>query len=137
MAHCDPPAGPTLSIDQTKINNRTNALFTVVDLSNANGMKRAACIAFVVLFGLPVPVKSGPLEDGQAAYDRRDYTTAWELWRPLAEEGQDSAQGYLGYMYETGKGVPRDDEEAVEWYRKAAEQGNAPALFPVSANGTI
>jgi TPR repeat protein len=30
----------------------------------------------------------------------------------------------LGYMYSTGKGVKQDYEEAVKWYRKAAEQGN-------------
>ena len=30
-------------------------------------------------------------------------------------------------MYHKGKGVPQDDAEAVKWYRKAAEQGNADA----------
>ena len=30
-------------------------------------------------------------------------------------------------MYDNGRGVPEDDREAVEWYRKAAEQGNAGA----------
>ena len=28
-------------------------------------------------------------------------------------------------MYQAGRGVPRDDQLAVQWYRKAAEQGNA------------
>jgi cyclophilin family peptidyl-prolyl cis-trans isomerase len=28
-------------------------------------------------------------------------------------------------MYANGRGVPKDDGEAVKWYRKAAEQGNA------------
>jgi TPR repeat protein len=30
-------------------------------------------------------------------------------------------------MYEDGKGVTRDLEQAVSWYQKAAEQGNAVA----------
>ena len=30
-------------------------------------------------------------------------------------------------MYDTGKGVLKDDKEAVKWYRKAAEQGDAKA----------
>jgi TPR repeat protein len=30
-------------------------------------------------------------------------------------------------MYAKGEGVPEDDAEAVKWYRKAAEQGNAQA----------
>ena len=32
-------------------------------------------------------------------------------------------------MYDTGRGVPQDDAEAVRWYRLAAEQGNASAQF--------
>ena len=30
-------------------------------------------------------------------------------------------------MYRYGWGVPEDDEEAVKWYREAAEQGHADA----------
>jgi len=30
-------------------------------------------------------------------------------------------------MYESGRGVEKDEEEAVKWYRKAAEQGYEPA----------
>jgi TPR repeat protein len=32
-------------------------------------------------------------------------------------------------MYQEGHGVAKDDREAVKWYRKAAEQGNAPAQY--------
>ena len=37
------------------------------------------------------------------------------------------AQYSLGWMYANGKGVPRDDAEAVRWYRLAAEAGDAIA----------
>ena len=30
-------------------------------------------------------------------------------------------------MYENGRGVAKDDYEAVKWYRKAADQGDARA----------
>jgi len=30
-------------------------------------------------------------------------------------------------MYRLGQGVPQDDQEAVRWYRLAAEQGHAAA----------
>jgi hypothetical protein len=30
-------------------------------------------------------------------------------------------------MYDTGRGVPQDDAEAVRWYRLAADQGHATA----------
>jgi TPR repeat protein len=30
-------------------------------------------------------------------------------------------------MYDNGEGVPENNSEAVKWYRRAAEQGNATA----------
>ena len=33
----------------------------------------------------------------------------------------------LGVMYANGEGVPEDDAQAVSWYRKAAQQGDASA----------
>jgi TPR repeat protein len=41
-------------------------------------------------------------------------------------------------MYANGRGVPQDYVEAVKWYRKAVEQGNAGAQFNLGvmyANG--
>ena len=44
-----------------------------------------------------------------------------------AESGNAEAQATLGSMYDNGRGVVKDDTEAVRWYRKAAEQGHAGA----------
>lgn len=46
-----------------------------------------------------------------------------------AEAGNAVAQFKLGSAYEYGKGVKKDQIEAVKWYRKAADQGNADAQF--------
>lgn len=35
----------------------------------------------------------------------------------------------LGMAYQSGIGVEKDEKEAVNWYRKAAEQGNVRAQF--------
>ena len=48
-------------------------------------------------------------------------------WRKAADNGNASAQGILGLCYSEGKGVPKDQVEAVNWHRKAADQGNAVA----------
>jgi TPR repeat protein len=45
-----------------------------------------------------------------------------------ALQGYAPAQGKLGFMYDTGAGIPEDDTEAVKWYRKAAEQGYGEAV---------
>ena len=44
-----------------------------------------------------------------------------------AEKGDALAQLILGVMYANGEGVPKDDAEAVRWYRLAADQGDARA----------
>ncbi|HVU29282.1 MAG TPA: tetratricopeptide repeat protein [Sphingomicrobium sp.] len=59
------------------------------------------------------------------AIERGDFATALRLARPRALAGDASAQHVLGYLYETGSGVPLDYEIAASWNRKAAEQGNA------------
>ena len=46
--------------------------------------------------------------------------------RQPAERGDASAQYQLGVCYDKGAGVQAN--EAVKWYRKAAEQGYAAAL---------
>ncbi len=59
-------------------------------------------------------------------------TTALELFRPLAEQGNATAQFYLGVMFDLGKGLPQEHAEAVRWYRKAAEQGQVEAQLSLA-----
>lgn len=68
-------------------------------------------------------------EAGQTAHERGDFTAAYEVWLPLAEQGYANAQFAIGEMYSFGNGVTEDDVEAEKWYRKAAEQGNSVAQF--------
>ncbi len=65
---------------------------------------------------------AGPIDDAAAAFMGGDYVTALRLLWPLAEQGDPTAQTILGNMYDEGKGVPQDYEEAVKWCRLAAEQ---------------
>ncbi|NEJ83619.1 hypothetical protein GR268_44990, partial [Rhizobium leguminosarum] len=50
------------------------------------------------------------------------YKELKEYVEGYTKDGDALTQIILGYMYETGLGVEQDDKEAVEWYRKAAEQ---------------
>jgi uncharacterized protein len=38
-----------------------------------------------------------------------------------------SAQSPIGNLYDEGNGVAQDYQKAMEWYLKAADQGNASA----------
>ncbi len=44
-----------------------------------------------------------------------------------ANQGDALAQTTLGFIYESGEGVPENVMQAVVWYRIAADQGYAPA----------
>ena len=90
-------------------------------------------LLFTLLFLTLGTAWGGVLEDGLAAFDRKDYATALRLWRPLAEQGDVQAQSRLGVMYILGRGVLQDYKEAVKWYRLAAEQGDAHAQFALGS----
>jgi TPR repeat protein len=56
-----------------------------------------------------------------------DYTEAERWLRVAAAQGVAGAQFCLGYMYDEGKGLPRDPTEAARWYEEAAARGDAEA----------
>ena len=84
----------------------------------------AGGVLALVLIGMAM---RGPLEDGYAAYQRGDYAKVMRLFRPLADQGNATAQNNLGVMYRDGSGVSRDYAQAFAWFRKSADLGNANA----------
>ena len=49
--------------------------------------------------------------------------------RSLAERGETNSQAFLGSLYATVTGVPRDLRKALAWQQKAAANGQAMAQF--------
>lgn len=62
-------------------------------------------------------------QQGFAAYERGDYSTALHEFRKGANHGDAGSMNVLGVMYAKGQGVQQDDAEAVKWYGMAAELG--------------
>jgi hypothetical protein len=85
--------------------------------------------AAALMFSLAAPLHAQAPQQGVAAFKRQDYRLASQIFIPLAEQGNASAQTYLGFMFETGRGVPRNYTEAAMWYRRAAEQGDSLAQY--------
>jgi len=78
------------------------------------------------------------LEKAKSASRAKDYQTAFEIWKSLAEHGNAEAQFNLGRMCSYGRGVKENHKKAIRWYQLAAEQGNAEAqinLGRMYANG--
>lgn len=88
----------------------------------------AAPVAALVLDGA---MFSGPaqadVKTGVDAWTQGDYVKAVNDWRPLANAGDADAQFNLGQAYKLGRGVPVDVPIALEWFRKASEQGHLRA----------
>ena len=85
-------------------------------------------VAALALAGAP-GANAQSLGQGASAFRRQDYVTASRIFIPLAERGNAAAQSYLGFLFETGRGVPQNYTEAAMWYRRAAEQGDARAQY--------
>lgn len=66
---------------------------------------------------------------GWQCFERSDYAGAAACYRRAAQQGHAGAQNSLGWMYQRGQGVSRDDGAAAEWYLRAAQQGHAGAQY--------
>ena len=70
---------------------------------------------------------AGAYEDALKEYGRGEYKAAYQLLKPIAEQGNSNAQMMLGFMYDQGRGVPQDSAETEKWLRRSAKQGNIGA----------
>lgn len=94
---------------------------------------RTVMVAGCIVAAISLTATAGPFEDGDAAYQRGDYVAALAILRPLAEQGNAGAQNDLGLMYLNGRGVAKNQAEAVLWLRLSADQGNADAQARLGA----
>ena len=86
----------------------------------------AVCMMLPTTFSLQAqntyPSKKGLSGEALEYYDK-------------AVAGDALAQCLLGHCYLNGEGVTKDYAEAVKWFRKAAEQGQAEAKEALKALG--
>ncbi|MDD3443932.1 MAG: trypsin-like peptidase domain-containing protein [Zavarzinia sp.] len=76
-----------------------------------------------------IPAFAATYQEGFTAYEHGAFDKAYEIWLPLAEDGDSDAQFGVGVILDNGQGVPENDAEAAKWYRLAAERGNPDAQF--------
>lgn len=63
----------------------------------------------------------------RAAFDTHDYQEVLQYVRTHVKDSRAWAQNNLGVLYEVGLAVERNPVESLQWYAKAAEQGNVTA----------
>jgi len=90
-------------------------------------MRTATALAVLALSALPARADS--VSAGASAFQQGDYQRAVRAMRPPAKRGNPVAQTYMGYLYQTGRGVPQFRLASADWYQRAAEQGNPVAQY--------
>ena len=109
------------------------------DVKNNLGLRRSRLgrlhrallvLAMAVLLLSPgAPSYAQSLRQGVAAFNRQNYRAGVASLHSAGRAGRPAAQTYLGFMFETGRGVPQNYTEAAMWYRRAAEQGDSLAQY--------
>ncbi|HLJ53148.1 MAG TPA: hypothetical protein VKT24_07165 [Rhizomicrobium sp.] len=88
---------------------------------------------FAAFFALAVtPAFAGDLADANAAFDHKDYATAFALYQPLAKAGEAQAQSAIGAMYFFGNGVEKNPSRAYMWFALAARSPSAVATVAMT-----
>lgn len=86
-----------------------------------------------------VSVAQAAFSPAYRAYERGDYASAFQQFSQAARRGHAPSQISLGWMYAQGLGVSQDDQQALYWYRQAADQGHpdARAILSIRRLGGI
>jgi hypothetical protein len=70
---------------------------------------------------LRIPFWTDDLKAAKKAYRNGKFGRALKLFRRESEAGNYIADWYLGHMFRTGRGVPRDDAMAFSYYSRVAD----------------
>jgi len=76
---------------------------------------------------------SNSLEAVNAQLRLKNFSRAAELLKPLAEGNNAAAEVLLANLYRQGLGVNADIAQAQHWLTRAAEQGNAQAMYELAS----
>lgn len=86
---------------------------------------KSGLLSMALVGPLAVASPKEDTEQGVQEFNRGDLVASMALWRKAAAEGYAPAQVWLGDILDKAE----EDAEAVTWYRKAAEQGDAAGEF--------
>lgn len=79
----------------------------------------------------------GYLGNAYIAYDKEDYTAAFENCNKVLEGTEQAflaeAMESIGALYFHGQGIEQDYAQALEWYRKAADLGETDAMINIGS----
>lgn len=72
--------------------------------------------------------RDADFEKGLKAYDSGDFAAAFEIWLPLAQSRNLTAQRNVAHLLRRGLGVERDPQRAADFLERAARYGLPGAM---------
>jgi hypothetical protein len=92
-------------------------------------MTKFKLLLFIALLvGFASPAYAG-FDEGQAAYKKGDYATAYKEFKTLADRGDSDAQWYLDVMYALGVGFAALAHAGYDEGRAAYESGDYATAY--------
>jgi TPR repeat protein len=103
------------------VNENLRALVPILDTPDRVPVTR--------LFGTSAaPVTPGDLTNAKDLYEAQNYDAAFPLFSRIAQDGNEEAMGYLGFMYLQGQGTEPNETLADLWLRKGKDKRDARAM---------
>ncbi|MCP5144151.1 MAG: sel1 repeat family protein [Gammaproteobacteria bacterium] len=86
---------------------------------------------FLLLIACSTTVVADDFDKGIAAFEAGDFAGAAKRFIPLAQVGDHRAMMALGAMYAGGRGVEKDFQQALAWFKEAARYNRPDANYRI------
>ncbi|MBX2869209.1 MAG: sel1 repeat family protein [Acidiferrobacterales bacterium] len=78
---------------------------------------------------IPLIDEFGMYKLGLQAVQKEQFQQAFGYWEPLATDGHVDSQYQIARLLESGKGVQKSFDKALDWYQRAAQKGQGDAQY--------
>ncbi len=89
-------------------------------------------ISCLLIALMAAPLEASDVSDAINAMRAGNFAEAYCVLKPYAESGDAEAQYNIGWMYLNGYGLMMNDSKALEWWRRASDQGYTDASFSIA-----
>ena len=90
-------------------------------------MKKIICLFCLILSLVTLGCGTITKEEAKEAFEKKDYKTALKGFWELAKKGDAYSQMMMGIIYFNGHGTKKNENLAVSYYRKSAQNGYTEA----------
>ena len=89
-------------------------------------------ILYLLIALMAAPLEANDVSDAINAMRAGNFAEAYCVLKPYAESGDAEAQYNIGWMYLNGYGLMMNDSKALEWWKRASDQGYTDASFSIA-----